>query len=119
MSTLNQTLWISAISLILLFASMAVIWGLMALMARIPEKKSTEPEAAEEKIPEIPTAAIVPQESIADKAKAAAAAVAVALALHKASARFIPKASGVTSTPWQAAQRADQISRRNQIISRK
>ncbi|MHB0923766.1 MAG: hypothetical protein ACYC6H_05030 [Bellilinea sp.] len=119
MSTLDQALWISAISLVLLFASMAVIWGIMALMARIPDQKSKVPVAAEGNIPETPAAAIVPQEGIADKAKAAALAVAVALALRKTSARFIPKPSGITSTPWQAAQRADQISRRNQIISHK
>lgn len=119
MSTLDAALGISAISIILLFASMAVIWGLMALMARIPDKKANEPEAAEETGMEAPSAAMTVLEMKADKSKAAAAAVAVALALRKASARIAPKVSSSVSTPWQSAQRADQISRRNQIISRK
>lgn len=119
MSTLDAALGISAISILLLFASMALIWGLMALMARIPDKKATGPKAAEEIGMEAPTAAMAAPEMKADKSKAAAAAVAVALALRKASARITPKVSSSVSTPWQSAQRADQISRRNQIISRK
>lgn len=119
MSTLEAALGISAISIVLLFASMAAIWVLMALMARIPDKKNGKPVAVEEIIIETPAAPIIPEEFKADKAKAAAAAVAAALALRKAAACFMPKASSITSTPWQSAQRADQISRRNQIISRK
>lgn len=119
MSTLDAALWISAISIVLLFATMALIWGLMALMARIPGRKATEPEAAKVVGEQAPAAAIVQLETKADKSKAAAAAVAVALALRKASARLAPKTGGVVSTPWQSAQRADQISRRNQLISRK
>jgi len=119
MSTLESALGISAISIVLLFAAMAVIWGLMALMARIPNKKATEPEAAEETGAEAQETVVVAQEAKAEKSKAAAAAVAVALALRKAKVRLAPNVSGSVSTSWQSAQRADHISRRNQIISRK
>ena len=118
MSTLEATLGISGISIVLLFAAMAVIWGLMALLGRIPGKKEEKPEAVEESA-EAPVAAVVPQEEKSNKAKAAVAAVAAALALRLASSRVAPKASGAASSTWQAAQRANSISRRNQILSRK
>lgn len=118
MSTLAQTLEISGISIVLLFAAMAVIWGLMALMARIPDK-SMKAETEEEEPAEAPAAAEVPSPSLEGKARAAVAAVATALALYKISPRPAAKAAGSATTSWQAAQRANQISRRNQIISRK
>ena len=115
MSTLEATLGISGISIVLLFAAMAVIWGLMAVMARIPEKKSQKAEMAEE----TPVLAAAPVISNVNKAKAAVLAVAAALALSKRSTRLAPRPSSISTTPWQAAQRANQISRRNQVKSHK
>jgi len=119
MSTLEAALGVSGISIVLLFAAMAVIWGLMALMARVPDKKNEQPVAVDETPAEAPAAAVVLQESKTNKAKAAIAAVATALALRQASSRLAPKATGVTTTAWQSAQRANHISRRNQLTSRK
>ncbi len=119
MSTLEATLGVSAVSIVLLFASMAIIWLLMSLMSRISDEKKSEPAAVVEKIAEVPTAAIVPPDDRARKAKAAAAAVAAALALHKSRARLAPTATSTTSSSWQSVHRASAISRRNQIFSRK
>lgn len=119
MSTIEATLGISAVSIVLLFASMALIWLLMSLMSRISVEKKSEPAAVVEKISEVPAAAAVPQEDKTMKAKAAAAAVAAALALHKSRARLAPPASSSAATSWQSVHRASAISRRNQIFSRK
>jgi len=120
MSIIEQTLGISGISLLLLFGAMALIWGLMALMARIPDKKNRR--EAEIPVPPsetAPVAAGVPATSGMEKAKAAVLAVATALALSKRTVRLAPKSGGTSTTPWQAAQRANHISRRNQVNSRK
>ncbi|TDA66162.1 MAG: hypothetical protein D9V45_04285 [Chloroflexi bacterium] len=120
MSTLEQTLGISGISLLLLFSAMALIWGLMALMARIPDKKNRhEAETREPGSEAAPAAVVVPAASGMEKAKAAVLAVATALALSKRTTRLAPKPGNISTTPWQAAQRANHISRRNQVNSRK
>ena len=120
MSTLEQTLGISGISLLLLFGAMALIWGLMALMARIPDKKNNrEAETPEPASEAAPIAAEVAAATGMEKAKAAVLAVATALALSKRTVRIAPKSGGTSTTPWQAAQRANHISRRNQVDSRK
>lgn len=120
MSTLEQTLGISGISLLLLFGAMALIWGLMALMARIPDKKNArEAESLEPASEAGSVAAEIPATSGMEKAKAAVLAVATALALSKRTARVAHKPGGTSTTPWQAAQRANHISRRNQVNSRK
>jgi len=116
MSVLQQTLEISGISLVLLFGAMALIWGLMALMGKFPVKK--EEEIAEE-VEEAPEETAAPVISSGGKVKAAAAAVAAALAIGTRASRLSSKPGGTSTTPWQAAQRAEHISRRNQVISRK
>ena len=118
-STLEATLWVSAISIILLFASMAIIWLLMSLMSRIPDKKEGEPEAIVDKVVETPIAAVIPTEDKTGKVQAAALAVAAALALQAKSTRLVPTTDSSAQTPWQSAHWANVISRRNQIITRR
>lgn len=120
MSIFEQTLGISGISLLLLFGAMALIWGLMALMARIPDRKNNhEAESRETDLEAAPAAAEVSAASGMEKTKAAILAVATALALSKRTVRAATKPGGTSTTPWQAAQRANHISRRNQVNSRK
>jgi hypothetical protein len=120
MSTLEQTLGISGISLLLLFGAMALIWGLMALMARIPDKKNNHDDDAHEPANETaPAAAEVSAASGLEKAKAAVLAVATAVALSKRTVKPATRPGGMSTTPWQAAQRANHISRRNQVNYRK
>jgi hypothetical protein len=118
-STLEATLWVSVISIILLFASMAIIWLLMSLMSRIPDKKEGEPEAIVDKVVETPIAAVIPTEDKTGKVQAAAVAVAAALALQAKRTRLVPTTASSAQTPWQSAHWANVISRRNQIITRR
>lgn len=120
MSTVESVLWISLISIVLLFAAMFVIWGLMALMVKIPDKRETEAvkaiEAAEESpVKTAPEAA----DRSRDKIQAAALAVAIALALKPSAVRHAQPTSSEKSSAWQATQRSSQFSQRNQVFLRK
>lgn len=120
MSTLASTLWISVISIVLLFASMAVIWGLMGLLARSPEK-SKEPESE----PSAPVAAVTPvaeapaQPSAGDKSKAAALAVSIALALRQRSQRMVLQDVDNAMSTWQTVRSVARVSQRNNLFARK
>jgi flagellar basal body-associated protein FliL len=121
MSTLTATLWISLISIVLLFAAMAVLWGLMALMARIPAGAKEE-EATPDAIPDedVPTLADTPLVSAkASKQKAAALAVAVALAVRQSAPALVMTHTDGDVSPWQAMLRAGRMSQRSQIFVRK
>lgn len=120
MTTLESVLWISLISIVLLFAAMIIIWGLMALMVKIPDKVEKAEEVAVEVSEESP--ALAAPEAVdhsRDKIQAAALAVAVALAIRPAAVRLAPPSSGEKSSAWQATQRASQFSQRNQVFLRK
>lgn len=121
MSTLQQTLIISVISIVVLFAAMAVIWGLMNLLTNLladrkAKVEETKVEAAEEAV--AAPAAAVAEVSDDNALKAAIAAVAVALGLQKvqdaASADM-----GETFSGWQVAKRAGQYTKNAAVFGRK
>lgn len=120
MSTLSATLWISLISIVLLFAAMAVIWGLMGLLARSPDK--SKETAAEPSAPSVvaPAAVAAPAQLPAgDKPKAAALAVSIALALRNRSQRMVMKDAGNGVSTWQTVRNVSRVSQRNQLFARK
>ncbi len=105
MSTnLDYAVQITVIGMGLVFASIILLWALMALLVRItadraqPDHSASEQEAAEQAL----------------KQQAAALAVAVAIRLHEAQAHSV-NTFPVRETPqvsaWQAVTRARQLRR--------
>jgi Na+-transporting methylmalonyl-CoA/oxaloacetate decarboxylase gamma subunit len=103
-----NALWITLIGMGLVFISIIMLWGLMALLVRLAAERG-EPEPVEAE----PAAEMAASEEVGAglerKRRAAAAAVAVALARRKP-ARAAQAASSLST--WQAVQRANQVSQR-------
>ncbi|HMN14777.1 MAG TPA: hypothetical protein PKD55_20860 [Bellilinea sp.] len=120
MSTLQQTLIISAISIVVLFAAMALIWGLMVLLTNIFADRKAKVEEAAVAVPEKVDEAPVVAAEVSDNnaLTAAIAAVAVALGLQK-----VQEASSTdlseTISGWQVAKRAGQYTKNAAVFGRK
>jgi flagellar basal body-associated protein FliL len=123
MTTIQSTLWISLISIVVLFAACFVIWGLMALLARIPGPKKGPGEEAEEGEEEGTAAAeseAAPEKGSPQKQQAAAVAVAVALALKNRSRAVVAEdGNGTAFSAWKAVARASTVSQRNNVFTQK
>ncbi|HZW04279.1 MAG TPA: hypothetical protein VFF68_10155 [Anaerolineaceae bacterium] len=122
MSALTAALWISLISIVLLFAAMAVMWGMMALLARIPDGSKAEEAEVSVSAPgeDVPTLADTPVLPLAtNKQRAAALAVTIALALRDRSQRLALKDADDSVSAWQSVRRATRVSQRNQMYARK
>lgn len=104
---LINALWITLIGMGLVFLSILLLWGLMALLVRLTAEKAAE-NIAEEPESETESVAIPTGSLLLDKKRrAAAAAVVFALAREKrASSNGQP---AVSVSPWQAVNRANQI----------
>ncbi len=114
---LNQGLIIAAIGMGLVFLALILLWGLMALMAKIPaEKKSEKQEPSEEVSMAIPEVEIVPASDV--RKKAAAVAVAAALVLQK-SAVFLKPGSPHAASSWLVTRRSSQFNQNALITNRK
>src|SRR3972149_3088171 len=115
---LNQGLLIAAIGMGLVFVALILVWGLMALLGRIPAGKSPveEPAAAVE----FPAAEAEGTSGLDNslRIKAAAAAVAIALGLQKSTAFTTPKSPNAVSS-WLVARRSSQFNQNAVITNRK
>ena len=103
---LNQGLLITLIGMGLVFVALLFLWGLMALMGRLPDfgSQAEEEAVAPEEIE--PAEAGSPAADL--RARAAAAAVCAALAMQPPAVR--PESSSSQGlTPWQAAGRSAQL----------
>lgn len=108
MTTLGSALWITLIGMGLVFLSILMLWGLMALLVRLtaekpPEIGAEEPEAGTESV-------AIPSGSLLLDQKRRAAAVAVAFALAREKSASSNGQPAVSVSPWQAVNRANQIS---------
>jgi Na+-transporting methylmalonyl-CoA/oxaloacetate decarboxylase gamma subunit len=116
-----NALLISLVGMGLVFLSILLLWGLMALLVRL----TRDPEPVAEVAAALPAAdtAAEPastQALVERKRRAAAAAVAVAMALHKTSlVKTAPAAPQHSLSAWQAVQRAGQLSQRVQFARKK
>jgi Na+-transporting methylmalonyl-CoA/oxaloacetate decarboxylase gamma subunit len=119
---ITNALWISLIGMGLVFISILLLWGLMALLVRlVAERKAPEAEpaaAADKRQTSIPEEALL----LSRKRRAAAAAVAVALAMAQ-DERQQTRPVGAPQAPvvgvWQAVNRAGQLGQRGQSSRRK
>jgi Na+-transporting methylmalonyl-CoA/oxaloacetate decarboxylase gamma subunit len=122
---LRSALLVTGLGIALIFVAILLLWGLMALIVKIPgELAGSEEEEAggeEAAVDDVPTLAdMPPMAATGEKARAAALAVAVALALQqsrRATTPIAPATSNVSS--WQAVLRAGRIGQRAQVFSRK
>jgi Na+-transporting methylmalonyl-CoA/oxaloacetate decarboxylase gamma subunit len=113
---LTNALWITLIGMGLVFLSILLLWGLMALLVRVLAEP-VKPTRAAEPVPAELGQSSIPEHSllISRKRRAAAAAVAAALALEQDTRKLpqpgrAPQTSGVSV--WQAVNRAGQIGQR-------
>lgn len=112
---LNQGLLIAAIGMGLVFLALILLWGLMALMGRIPEGKKPAAETVETVEAPAAVAEVSDTQDSSLRIKAAAAAVAIALGLQKTAATSAPKSPNAVSS-WLVARRSGQFNQ-NAIIS--
>lgn len=115
---LNQGLLIAAIGMGLVFLALILLWGLMALLGRIPagRKPAEEIAIAAEAPAEEAVEAVSPDNSL--RIKAAAAAVAIALGLQKSAILTAPKSPNAVSS-WLVARRSSQFNQNAVITNRK
>lgn len=118
MNNLTNALLITAIGMGLVFLSLIVLWGLMALTIRVfPHRE--EPEEAEEAAGEGEAVSeeTPPEAVVAPARKRHAAAIAVALALQLASGASLraQEASGhqpPAVSAWQSVMRSNMLNKR-------
>ncbi len=105
-ANLLNALIITAVGMGLVFASIVLLWGVMALLVRVTAER---PEAEE------PTAAEAQLSEREIKQRAAIAAVAAALA--REAAGWVPFAAPQTSapSPWQSVMRGRQLKQRGPL----
>ena len=120
MTIMTRALLISGIGMGLVFVSLLLLWGLMEGMMRLTAKRAAAEEAATAE------AACEPEEmpgEITDQAvlrrRAAAAGVAVALAMQPGRAGHLRLPPAETTGAWQSVLRANQLSQRTHLLSRK
>lgn len=114
--TLSQGLLIAAIGMGLVFFALILLWGLMALMAKIPAGKKAEEESTEEAAIETIEEAAAPAVDL--RRKAAAVAVAIALGLRQTTVTLTPKSPHAVSS-WLVTRRSGQFNQNALISSRK
>jgi sodium pump decarboxylase gamma subunit len=108
--TLSQSLWITLISMGLVFASLLLLAGLMSLMTYVFRDKE---EAASD------SSAAVPTSDNDEVAQAAAIAVAVALAQQgQSTARPLPTPPTALVSAWQLGMRTRQMTQKGELGKR-
>lgn len=106
MNTLTQSLWITIISMGLVFMSLILLALLMAAMTRI--FRDREPDVN-------PTGALLPELDVNDRQRAAALAVAVALAEQsQSSARPLVSPEPTIIGAWQLGMRTRQMTQKGE-----
>lgn len=115
--TLNYALQITAIGMTLVFGAIILLWGLIALIARLLPDKAAAPDAVEP-VSAAPAASDAGAATGDDarRRQATAAAVAVALARQASACARNPAQHSRRIlnpiSPWQAAQRATQLNQK-------
>jgi len=127
LQNLTYALVITLVGMLLVFAALAVLWGLMELTVqgtnwynkRHPEEEEEEEEEAEE-APAVETQNLA---SLRGAAAAAAAAVAVAMALQEEEAPVpdgnLPAAAVGQLSAWKSVMRSAQLTQRSTQFTRK
>jgi Na+-transporting methylmalonyl-CoA/oxaloacetate decarboxylase gamma subunit len=117
MNILTQGLLITLIGMGLVFLSIVLLWGLMALMVRLGSKPAeSSSEQSDGDVPDNQTE--TPLGSINVKKRlAAAATVAYALARKARDIQSGDKLSGLSGNAWQTSQRAQVLQGKANIFT--
>ena len=127
MTDISAGLIITLIGMGLVFVALILLWGLMYLMVRIANRLFPDSEEGGAGEDTDPGDEVVPLDGTglieSDlRGKAAAAAVAVRLAIKtssKALAVFAPGSLASPASSWQAVHRANRLTQRLNLFSRK
>lgn len=129
MSNISAGLLITLIGMGLVFIALLLLWGLMDAMVRLSNRffpdRGEEGDGADEDVDNGAEVTLVPAEAGDEtdlRAQAAAAAVAVALAIKprgNAPAALSVGSQGVSTSSWQAVHRANRLTQRLNLFSRK
>jgi Na+-transporting methylmalonyl-CoA/oxaloacetate decarboxylase gamma subunit len=117
MNILTQGLLITLIGMGLVFLSIVLLWGLMALMvwlgSKPAESSSEQPDGdVPDNQPEMPAGSINVKKRLA-----AAAAMAYALASKARESQSGEKMSGLSGNAWQTTQRAQVLQGKSNIFT--
>jgi Na+-transporting methylmalonyl-CoA/oxaloacetate decarboxylase gamma subunit len=117
MNILTQGLLITLIGMGLVFLSIVLLWGLMALMVWLGSKpvdsSSEQPDGdVPDNQPEMPAGSINVKKRLA-----AAAAMAYALASKARESQPVEKMSGLSGNAWQTTQRAQVLQGKANIFT--
>ena len=107
MSTISQGLLITAAGMGLVFLMILALWGIMALLVKLTNKRETEEEE-----PVAEAYLVEPEKTtVGDTNGALAAAIAVAYALESemSTSTFTPRPSASTENAWWTAGRTQQL----------
>jgi len=102
MSNLGISLWITLIGILLIFAAILILWGVMELLVKLTasKKKAVVTEPQEEPVQlEAPATTALSD----NKRKAAVAAVAAALAMQRTGASLSAAPESAELSAWQVA----------------
>ena len=106
MSVLSQALWITVLSMGLVFAALVLLAGLMSLMTRVFRDRISASDSP----------AVVPVIESNDRARAAALAVAVALAEQaQSTARPLTPPQPTIIGAWQLGMRTRQMAQKGEM----
>lgn len=123
MTIMNSALLITVLGMGLVFVSLLLLWGLMEGMMRLTARSAAAEAAEAAEAAQVPCEPEEAPGEITDAAvlrrRAAAAAVAVALAMKPAHDGHLLRPPAETASAWQSVLRANQLSQRNQMVSRK
>jgi Na+-transporting methylmalonyl-CoA/oxaloacetate decarboxylase gamma subunit len=117
---LSNALIITGIGMGLVFLALLLLWVIMALVIKIKDPVEASEEETEEPLVDA-SLEVAPAIPASDrKRRAAAAAVAIALSLRKITPTGLSgHAPSVATGGWQTSIRANNISRRANLFSRK
>ncbi len=103
--TLNQSLWITLLSMGLVFVSLILLAGLMSLMTYLFRDKESASDSSEP----------APASGVDEATQAAAIAVAVALAQQgQSTARPLPAPPTALVSAWQLGMRTRQMTQKGE-----
>ena len=106
---LNQSLWITLLSMGLVFVSLILLAGLMSLMTYLFRDKAPASDSSE----------VAPASDADNLAQAAAIAVAIALAQQgQSTARPLPAPPTALVSAWQLGMRTRQMTQKGEMKRR-
>lgn len=97
MTDMQKALMISGIGIVLVFAGIIILWGIMELLVRVTRQKEAPSEDKGEDLPAT--------KHVSPAKQAAAAAVAAAICMQNTTIISAPRSHHEALSPWQSLHR--------------